>query len=337
MIEEDTRILSPKEDEKLGHLDDPKEESLRPKRLKEYIGQEQVKSSIALAIEAARIRNNPLDHVLLYGPPGLGKTTLAQVIAYELGAQVKITSGPAMDRAGDLASILTNLSAGDILFIDEIHRIPKTVEELLYSAMEDFVIDIMLGKGPTAQSLRLDLAPFTLIGATTKYGALTGPLRDRFGIIHRLEYYNEKEIEEILKRSSRILGIKLGSDAGSEISKRSRLTPRIANRVLRRVHDWHLVHGDDTKKEIGLNSAQEALNLLEIDHHGLDPSDRRIIKAIIDHYNGGPVGLDALAATTSEEKQTIEDVYEPYLIQKGFIKRTPRGRVVTESARKLKL
>jgi Holliday junction DNA helicase RuvB len=305
------------------------ENSLRPKDFANYIGQERLKKNISLAIEAAKKRGEPVDHVLLYGPPGLGKTTMASVIANEMGAQIRITSGPALGRAGDLASLLTNLQDGDILFIDEIHRLGRSVEEVLYSAMEDFKLDIILGKGPSAKSLRLDLPKFTIIGATTRTGALAAPLRDRFGIMHRLEFYNIAEIEQILKRSADILGVQIRPDAASDIATRARLTPRIANRLLKRVRDYADVNGDGI---IDTNIATKALELLEIDHLGLDPADRRLVAAIIDNHGGGPVGVETLAAITGDERSTIEDFFEPYLMQIGMLERTPRGRKVTPKA-----
>jgi len=307
------------------------EVTLRPKDFKNYIGQERIKKNLQLAITAAKKRGEALDHVLLHGPPGLGKTTMASVIAHEMGANIRITSGPAIERAGDLASLLTNLHDGDILFIDEIHRLHRTVEEVLYSAMEDFKLDIMLGKGPSARSLRLDLPKFTIIGATTRTGSLAAPLRDRFGMIHRLEFYNPDEIKSIILRSAKILGIKINKDAASELAHRARLTPRIANRLLRRVRDYADVNGDGV---IDTNINREALLLLEIDNLGLEPTDRMLLSAIIDNYNGGPVGVETLAAITAEERPTIEDFYEPYLMQIGLLERTPRGRKVTPKAYK---
>ena len=307
------------------------EVTLRPKDFKNYIGQERIKKNLQLAITAAKKRGEALDHVLLHGPPGLGKTTMASVIAHEMGANIRITSGPAIERAGDLASLLTNLHDGDILFIDEIHRLHRTVEEVLYSAMEDFKLDIMLGKGPSARSLRLDLPKFTIIGATTRTGSLAAPLRDRFGMIHRLEFYNPDEIKCIILRSAKILGIKINKEAASELAHRARLTPRIANRLLRRVRDYADVNGDGI---IDTDINREALLLLEIDDLGLEPTDRMLLSAIIDNYNGGPVGVETLAAMTAEERPTIEDFYEPYLMQIGLLERTPRGRKVTPKAYK---
>lgn len=313
--------------------DDQREEelenTLRPRDFASYIGQERLKQNLQLAIAAAKKRGEPLDHILLYGPPGLGKTTMASVIANGMGAQIRITSGPAIERAGDLASLLTNLQDGDVLFIDEIHRLNRTVEEVLYSAMEDYKLDIVLGKGPSARSLRLDLPRFTLIGATTRMGALAAPLRDRFGMIHRLEFYKPDEIQRIIARAADILNVRIHDVAAKELANRSRLTPRIANRLLKRVRDYADVNGDGI---IDTVMSQRALDLLEIDTLGLDPADRMLLLAIIDNYKGGPVGVETLAALTAEERSTIEDSYEPYLMQIGLLERTPRGRKVTYKA-----
>jgi len=305
------------------------EETLRPKKFSEYIGQDEVKDNLEITIEAAEKRGEPIDHVLLYGPPGLGKTTLAHVIAGETGAPIKVTSGPAIERPGDLASLLTNLEEGDILFIDEIHRLNKVVEEVLYPALEDFVLDIIIGKGPSARSIRLDLPKFTLIGATTRIGLVSSPLRDRFGLVHRLNFYNEAEIEKIIKRSAKILAIKIDPAGAKEISKRSRKTPRIANRLLKRVRDYAEVKGSG---EITIEMSAAALQKMNVDELGLDHTDRNLLSTMIEKFNGGPVGLSTLAAATSEETDTIEDVYEPYLIQIGFLERTPKGRKVTPAA-----
>jgi len=307
------------------------EVTLRPRDFANYIGQERLKQNLQLAISAAKKRGEPLDHVLLYGPPGLGKTTMATVIANEMGAQIRVTSGPAVERAGDLASLLTNLQDGDILFIDEIHRLHRVVEEVLYSAMEDYKLDIMLGKGPSARSLRLALPKFTIIGATTRTGALAAPLRDRFGMIHRLEFYKPDEIQKIIERAASILNVKINRAAAENLATRARLTPRIANRLLKRVRDFADVNGDGI---IDHDISVRALELLEIDELGLDPADRMLLLAIIDNYKGGPVGVETLAALTSEERGTIEDFYEPYLMQIGLLERTPRGRKVTHKAYK---
>lgn len=303
------------------------ENKLRPQSIDNYIGQEKIKETLKVYIKAAKMRNEPLDHVLLYGPPGLGKTTLSNIIAYEMGVNIKTTSGPAIERAGDMAAILNGLSEGDILFIDEIHRLNRTIEEVLYPAIEDFSLDIVIGKGTSSKSIRVDLPKFTLIGATTRIGLLTNPLRDRFGVISRLEIYNNKDLQSIVTRSAKILGIEIDENGALEIAKRARGTPRIANRLLKRVRDFAQVKYDG---KITQFVASETLNLLEVDKLGLDLIDNKILKTMIEKFSGGPVGIENLAVSIGEESDTIEEVYEPYLIQLGFIKRTPRGREVTK-------
>lgn len=307
------------------------EVTLRPQNFDEYIGQERLKKNLKLAIDAARKRGEPIDHVLLYGPPGLGKTTMATVIANEMNTNIRVTAGPAIERAGDLASILTNLQDGDVLFIDEIHRLSRAVEEVLYSAMEDFKLDIVIGKGPAARSVRLDLPKFTVIGATTRTGSLAAPLRDRFGLIHRLEFYTPGEIEKIITRAADILESKIDQGAAADLSTRARLTPRIANRLLKRVRDYADVNGDGIIDSL---TTKKALALLEVDELGLDPADRQLLMSMVENYGDNPVGLTTLAALTGDEASTIEDFYEPYLLQIGFIERTPRGRRVTQKARR---
>lgn len=307
------------------------ETTLRPQTLEDYIGQKKVKENLSIFIKAAKLRNDPLDHVLFYGPPGLGKTTLAGIIANELGVDIKITSGPAIERAGDLAAILTNLNENDVLFIDEIHRLNRSVEEVLYSAMEDFALDIIIGKGPSARSIRLDLSKFTLIGATTRAGSLSAPLRDRFGVMSKFEMYTEDELAEIIKRSAGIIGVEADEDSIIEMAKRSRGTPRVANRILKRIRDFSQVQGSG---KITLDITKEGLAALDIDSMGLERLDREILMAIIERFNGGPVGIDTIAASIGEERVTIEEAYEPYLLQIGFLSRTQKGRMVTPLAYK---
>lgn len=308
--------------------DELDDQTIRPQLLDEYIGQDAVKESLSIFIEAARNRHESLDHVLLYGPPGLGKTTLAAVIANEMGVNLRTTSGPAIERPGDLAAVVSSLEPGDVLFIDEIHRLHRSIEEVLYPAMEDFALDIVIGQGPTAKSIRLDLPPFTLVGATTRAGSLSAPLRDRFGVPLRLEYYDEEALQQIVERSALIFDVPIEKKAAAMLASRARGTPRVANRLLRRVRDYAEVRGDG---KITVSIAKEALQLLRVDEHGLDRIDETLIRHMIEHFGGGPVGLDTLAASVGEEAVTIEDVYEPYLLQIGFIQRTPRGRVVTKT------
>lgn len=321
-VADEERIITP---EFTGN-DNDIETSLRPHALDEYVGQEKVKENLKIYIEAAKNRKEPLDHVLLYGPPGLGKTTLAGIIANEMGVQIRVTSGPAIEKPGDLAALLTSLNDGDVLFIDEIHRLSRSIEEVLYPAMEDFALDIIIGKGPSARSIRLDLKRFTLIGATTRAGQLSAPMRDRFGIILKLELYTPEELAKIVTRSANILGVGIDNDGALEVASRSRGTPRIANRLLKRARDFAEVKGDGI---ISVENAQNALSSMEIDELGLDMTDRNLLTAMIENYNGGPVGLETISALIGEESVTIEDVYEPYLMQLGFLTRTPRGRKVT--------
>ncbi len=309
--------------------EDDVELSLRPQDFCQYVGQNKIKENIHIFIKAAKMRNEALDHCLLYGPPGLGKTTLANIIAYEMNVKIKHTSGPTIERGGDLAAILTTLSPGDVLFIDEIHRLPRSIEEILYPAMEDYVLDIVVGKDTTARSIRLDLPPFTLVGATTRAGDLSGPLRDRFGVVSHLEYYSIKDLQKIVLRTSRIFEFPIDQDAAIELAKRSRGTPRVANRLFRRVRDFAQVLGNG---KITLKICKESLNKMNVDEAGLDYTDHKYLLGIIERFNGGPVGVEALAASIGEETQTLEDVYEPFLLQEGFIKRTTRGRVATEKA-----